>query len=430
MDVFEPTPAAPADPQPARDRRDVDAERVRRPDRVVRAQRLAARRDRALGAPAQRPRRRRRRHGARPDGRRRARRGHALRQRRAHRQRRPRHARAEPVHARASIPGSTCPSIDEARRDRRGVQRAAGPPAPSVRRRARLHGLLRLAPGRDQEGHGGARPRRAGGLWEVPYLPIDPSDVGRTYEAIIRVNSQSGKGGVAYVMQHEHKPRPAPAPADRVRAGRSSGSSTREGGELTACADLGRVRRRVPRREGRLALVRLPRAGRGAGDVDQIEAHRHARAASSTSSRARATGRSRRSSPRSATTSACGSRVRDYHEHALGAGAGAQAAAYVEVDVARRGHAGASASTRASSPRRCARWSRPSTGPSGSPRRARPRRQRRSESLMNRTIATLPPSCAQPPLVPRSFSAAGVSPSAVGFEACARPASTTCEGAL
>ena len=41
--------------------------------------------------------------------------------------------------------------------------------------------------------------------WEVPYLPIDPKDVGRTYEAVIRVNSQSGKGGVAYVMRTEHK---------------------------------------------------------------------------------------------------------------------------------------------------------------------------------------------------------------------------------
>ena len=41
--------------------------------------------------------------------------------------------------------------------------------------------------------------------WEVPYLPIDPQDVGRTYEAVIRVNSQSGKGGVAYIMRTEHK---------------------------------------------------------------------------------------------------------------------------------------------------------------------------------------------------------------------------------
>jgi|UniRef100_Q11G93 2-isopropylmalate synthase len=41
-------------------------------------------------------------------------------------------------------------------------------------------------------------------LWEVPYLPIDPADVGRTYEAIIRINSQSGKGGIAYVLQADY----------------------------------------------------------------------------------------------------------------------------------------------------------------------------------------------------------------------------------
>jgi len=47
--------------------------------------------------------------------------------------------------------------------------------------------------------------RPAGDLaWEMPYLPIDPKDVGRTYEAVIRVNSQSGKGGVAYIMKHDH----------------------------------------------------------------------------------------------------------------------------------------------------------------------------------------------------------------------------------
>ena len=41
-------------------------------------------------------------------------------------------------------------------------------------------------------------------VWEVPYLPIDPADIGRTYEAVIRVNSQSGKGGVAYLLKTEH----------------------------------------------------------------------------------------------------------------------------------------------------------------------------------------------------------------------------------
>jgi 2-isopropylmalate synthase len=42
------------------------------------------------------------------------------------------------------------------------------------------------------------------GVWEVPYLPIDPQDVGRNYEAIIRINSQSGKGGVAYILENEY----------------------------------------------------------------------------------------------------------------------------------------------------------------------------------------------------------------------------------
>ncbi|MGO1718523.1 MAG: 2-isopropylmalate synthase, partial [Halomonas sp.] len=41
-------------------------------------------------------------------------------------------------------------------------------------------------------------------LWDVPYLPIDPLDVGRSYEAVIRVNSQSGKGGVSYLLEQEH----------------------------------------------------------------------------------------------------------------------------------------------------------------------------------------------------------------------------------
>jgi 2-isopropylmalate synthase len=43
-----------------------------------------------------------------------------------------------------------------------------------------------------------------GALWEVAYLPIDPADIGRSYQEVIRINSQSGKGGVAYVMQADH----------------------------------------------------------------------------------------------------------------------------------------------------------------------------------------------------------------------------------
>ncbi len=48
-----------------------------------------------------------------------------------------------------------------------------------------------------------AHEQRNDGVWEMPYLPIDPVDIGETYEAVIRVNSQSGKGGVAWVMEQD-----------------------------------------------------------------------------------------------------------------------------------------------------------------------------------------------------------------------------------
>jgi 2-isopropylmalate synthase len=69
--------------------------------------------------------------------------------------------------------------------------------------------------------------------WEAPYLPIDPHDVGRTYEAVIRVNSQSGKGGVAYILKAEHKldlPRRAQIEFSRVVQEHTDA----EGGEMTA----------------------------------------------------------------------------------------------------------------------------------------------------------------------------------------------------
>ncbi|MBW2415010.1 MAG: 2-isopropylmalate synthase [Deltaproteobacteria bacterium] len=47
-------------------------------------------------------------------------------------------------------------------------------------------------------------PERSNGSWEVPYLPIDPADVGRRYEEVVRINSQSGKGGIAHVLERDH----------------------------------------------------------------------------------------------------------------------------------------------------------------------------------------------------------------------------------
>ena len=145
-----------ADPQPAGDRRDGDAEHLRRPVRMVRPPHLRPRQRAPVRPSAQRPRHRGGGGGAGADGRRRPRRGHAVRQRRAHRQRRHRHDGAEPVHARGrsrSRPARRQPDQG----DRRVLQPVAGPPAPPLRRRTRLHRLLRLASGRDQEGF-----RRAG----------------------------------------------------------------------------------------------------------------------------------------------------------------------------------------------------------------------------------------------------------------------------
>ncbi len=63
--------------------------------------------------------------------------------------------------------------------------------------------VQRLASGRDQEGLR-AQAKRNDPTWDVPYLTIDPTDIGREYQAVIRVNSQSGKGGVAYMLKADH----------------------------------------------------------------------------------------------------------------------------------------------------------------------------------------------------------------------------------
>ena len=61
-----------------------------------------------------------------------------------------------------------------------------------------------------------AQDKRNDPLFLVPYLPIDPKDVGRDYEAVIRINSQSGKGGMAYILQRRLRTRPAALAAGRV----------------------------------------------------------------------------------------------------------------------------------------------------------------------------------------------------------------------
>ena len=96
-------------------------------------------------------------------------------------------------------------------------------------------------------------------LWQVPYLPIDPRDVGRTYEAVIRVNSQSGKGGVAYIMKADHGlalPRRLQIEFSQAIQKITDG----EGGEVSSEGDVGRLRRGVP--GTRPAAGTHPAAGR------------------------------------------------------------------------------------------------------------------------------------------------------------------------
>ena len=154
--------ARPADDhQPAGDGGDGRADRLRRPDRVDAPQPGPARLRRPQPAPAQRPGHRRRRRRAGLPRRRRPHRGLPVRQRRAHRQRRPGHPGPEPVQ-----PGHRpADRLLRHRRDpphRRVLQPARRARAAPLRRRPRLHRVLRLAPGRHQQGLQGARGRRAG----------------------------------------------------------------------------------------------------------------------------------------------------------------------------------------------------------------------------------------------------------------------------
>ena len=164
--------------------------------------------------------------------------------------------------------------------------------------------------------------------WEAPYLPIDPFDVGRTYEAVIRVNSQSGKGGMAYIMKSEYKmdlPRRLQIEFSRVVQSHTDS----QGGEITpaqiwdafqteylsATEPLQLVTSRQSSQDGRHSLQAqvLHR-----GEEQTIEGEGNG--------------------PLSAFVDALGNlgiqvRVLDYSEHALTAGGDAQAAAYVEAEV-------------------------------------------------------------------------------------------------
>ncbi|MGY0502704.1 2-isopropylmalate synthase [Nocardia sp. FBN12] len=168
-------------------------------------------------------------------------------------------------------------------------------------------------------------------VWEVPYLPIDPKDVGRTYEAVIRVNSQSGKGGVAYIMKTDHGlvlPRRLQIEFSQAIQSITDG----EGGEVTPkemwdvfateylnpILPLERIKQKVT-------------AAETDGGVDSIVATVKVEGAEQEISGSG-------NGPLAAFVDAIATvgfdvRVLDYSEHAMSAGDDAQAAAYVEVAI-------------------------------------------------------------------------------------------------
>ncbi|NJP99466.1 2-isopropylmalate synthase [Streptomyces zingiberis] len=169
--------------------------------------------------------------------------------------------------------------------------------------------------------------------WDVPYLPIDPKDVGRSYEAVIRVNSQSGKGGIAYVLRNDHRlelPRRMQIEFSKIIQEKTDS----EGGEITPAQIWSAFQDEyLPTPDapwGRIALrsAQTSTTGEG-GDALTVEA-----VVDGAETVLTGTG----NGPIAAFIDALGSigvdvRVLDYAEHALSEGAAAQAAAYVECAV-------------------------------------------------------------------------------------------------
>jgi 2-isopropylmalate synthase len=172
--------------------------------------------------------------------------------------------------------------------------------------------------------------------WEVPYLPIDPKDVGRTYEAVIRVNSQSGKGGVAYIMRSDYKlelPRRLQIEFSQV----VQKVTDTEGGEVTP-AQMWEIftDEYLPNPAapwGRLSL-REHHTSRADGEQDELRA-----SVVLDGEQTELVGRG--NGPIDAFIAALAERdidvrILDYQEHAMSAGGDARAAAYLECAVGDR----------------------------------------------------------------------------------------------
>ncbi|MEU2670222.1 2-isopropylmalate synthase [Streptomyces sp. NPDC007164] len=169
--------------------------------------------------------------------------------------------------------------------------------------------------------------------WAVPYLPIDPKDVGRSYEAVIRVNSQSGKGGIAYVLKNDHKldlPRRMQIEFSRIIQAKTDA----EGGEVTPTQIWSTFRDEyLPNPENAWGRVQI-RTGQtttGSDGKDTITVEATVDGADTVLT---GTG----NGPISAFFEALqaigiDARLLDYTEHTMSEGASSQAASYIECAI-------------------------------------------------------------------------------------------------
>jgi 2-isopropylmalate synthase len=179
--------------------------------------------------------------------------------------------------------------------------------------------------------------RKDGDIWDMPYLPVDPKDLGRSYDAVIRVNSQSGKGGIAYLLEAEYGlelPRRLQIEFSQVvqRVMDDAGK------ELTA-ADIYAIFEREYGIGDAAAAVVQPQMSEVAGGTMRVSAEV---VLGGWVGHVQGEGNGPIDAFVQALSTRLGEEVRvlDYHEHAIGSGADARAVAYLEIrvgDVTRHG---------------------------------------------------------------------------------------------
>ncbi|ATL27661.1 2-isopropylmalate synthase [Streptomyces formicae] len=169
--------------------------------------------------------------------------------------------------------------------------------------------------------------------WAVPYLPIDPKDVGRSYEAVIRVNSQSGKGGIAYVLQNDHKldlPRRMQIEFSRIIQAKTDA----EGGEVTPGAIWSVFQDEyLPNPDNPWGRIQV-KNGQTTTDKDGVDTLTVEATLDGDDTVLTGSG----NGPISAFFDALGAigidvRLLDYQEHTMSEGASAQAASYIECAI-------------------------------------------------------------------------------------------------